>query len=474
MGSANTQRALAIVGFSLTWFFLQPSTLPQFFTFLDGGGAFYSLWYETLLALLVVVGLVAVALRRPLEKALGSHRIAAFSLIEVSAVGFILLRIAGTTPFPEVACLIAAVILALSSIALLFAWIYSIAHLESTEIALTVAASVAVYALLRLVGSWTGDFFDAIDDFFPCLSGLLWLLLADKGVQPTAVEYRASVLRELPLLTLGLLLLLLVCGRIVVGLFFDPKSPLPLDTSVIRSGIIVLLAAYLLAVFRRPGDKRRVIGMAWIPVAGVFFVGQMLVIAFGAEQYGLGTGIISASLMAIEALALIQLFWFAKEKNASPLLVVGLGFVAFRIVPIAIQRSFAPQLVALFNVSEGMIVLVIVMVIMMAMTGTLAFFYLFTLRASASSEGVGSTLTPRLACERLGEDAGLSPREIDVMALIAEGNSQKKISEELGISYGTVQWYAKSVYRKLDIHSKQDLIDLVGDTIKADQSAASA
>lgn len=47
------------------------------------------------------------------------------------------------------------------------------------------------------------------------------------------------------------------------------------------------------------------------------------------------------------------------------------------------------------------------------------------------------------------------------MILLAQGNSQKHISEVLYLALGTVQWYAKTIYRKLGVHSKQELINLV-------------
>ena len=63
--------------------------------------------------------------------------------------------------------------------------------------------------------------------------------------------------------------------------------------------------------------------------------------------------------------------------------------------------------------------------------------------------------------DALFADALLTEREEQVAILIAEGNSQKKISELIGVSVGTVQTHIKAVYRKLGIHSRQELIDLV-------------
>ena len=54
----------------------------------------------------------------------------------------------------------------------------------------------------------------------------------------------------------------------------------------------------------------------------------------------------------------------------------------------------------------------------------------------------------------------LTAREQEIAALIAEGLSNQQIGLRLFISENTVKTYTKRVYRKLDVHSKQDIIDL--------------
>lgn len=48
----------------------------------------------------------------------------------------------------------------------------------------------------------------------------------------------------------------------------------------------------------------------------------------------------------------------------------------------------------------------------------------------------------------------LTPRESEVLVLIAEGLGNKLIARKLGISYGTVKLHVKAVLRKLDVHSR--------------------
>lgn len=63
--------------------------------------------------------------------------------------------------------------------------------------------------------------------------------------------------------------------------------------------------------------------------------------------------------------------------------------------------------------------------------------------------------------EALGERCGLTPREREVAAYVFRGYSAKRIAEIDCVSLNTVQTHTRNVYRKLGVHSRQDLIDLV-------------
>jgi two-component system nitrate/nitrite response regulator NarL len=50
--------------------------------------------------------------------------------------------------------------------------------------------------------------------------------------------------------------------------------------------------------------------------------------------------------------------------------------------------------------------------------------------------------------------SGLTPRETEILSLLAEGQSNKMIARNLGISDGTVKLHVKSILRKLNVHSR--------------------
>lgn len=64
-------------------------------------------------------------------------------------------------------------------------------------------------------------------------------------------------------------------------------------------------------------------------------------------------------------------------------------------------------------------------------------------------------------CAILGIDFGLSAREVDVLELLVLGKDAKAIADELFISFNTVRSHIRRIYGKLDVHSRQELLDKV-------------
>jgi len=58
------------------------------------------------------------------------------------------------------------------------------------------------------------------------------------------------------------------------------------------------------------------------------------------------------------------------------------------------------------------------------------------------------------ATEKQGPFSELTPRESEILELIADGQGNKLIARNLGISDGTVKLHVKAVLRKLEVHSR--------------------
>ena len=65
------------------------------------------------------------------------------------------------------------------------------------------------------------------------------------------------------------------------------------------------------------------------------------------------------------------------------------------------------------------------------------------------------------ACEAVARTYGLTSRETDVLFLLSRGRNAAYIEKELVVSGNTVKSHMLSIYRKLGVHSQQELISLV-------------
>ena len=70
----------------------------------------------------------------------------------------------------------------------------------------------------------------------------------------------------------------------------------------------------------------------------------------------------------------------------------------------------------------------------------------------------------RKRCNVLADRYGLSPRETEILAYLGRGRGSNYISEELFISVHTVKTHTKHIHEKLDVHSREELINLIDES----------
>lgn len=165
--------------------------------------------------------------------------------------------------------------------------------------------------------------------------------------------------------------------------------------------------------------------------------------------------------------------------------VGGLGSVAGAMLGVAVDGIWGGNDVALSLVS-GIIILIIVGY---ALLGMRTFSFTETVRSIAlpidadqaaraaveESKDAGEDsldMERRFSsrCDEIARAHGLSPRESEVFALLARGRDRAYIEKHLTVSRNTVKSHVKHIYAKLDIHSHQDLIDLVEKGLSEKQS----
>ena len=83
---------------------------------------------------------------------------------------------------------------------------------------------------------------------------------------------------------------------------------------------------------------------------------------------------------------------------------------------------------------------------------------------SAPAVPAGRDPARRERCRALGAAHGLTERECDIAYYLSLGFSVKRIADILCISANTVSTHSARLHRKMGVHARQELIDLVDGT----------
>ena len=82
---------------------------------------------------------------------------------------------------------------------------------------------------------------------------------------------------------------------------------------------------------------------------------------------------------------------------------------------------------------------------------------------AGSAEELSGVEEPDSPARQVTAAYGLTAREGEVLNLLLKGNTMSAISRKLYISDNTTRGHMKRIYQKLDVHSRQELVDKVAD-----------
>lgn len=186
----------------------------------------------------------------------------------------------------------------------------------------------------------------------------------------------------------------------------------------------------------------------------------------------------------------LGLLWYscydiARHSSWTPYVILGLGWVA-HILPRELGRALIwiaePHSAAAVGITTVIVLLLAVSMALLlgdSIPRTRPLFVDFRTRGGGIASGIaahaqatrpnnsaptkpdasGDTLTRQLT--QLKRRYFLTDREYEVVALLARGRSKTAIGEKLFLSENTVKTYVKNVYAKLDVHTKQELLDRI-------------
>lgn len=169
---------------------------------------------------------------------------------------------------------------------------------------------------------------------------------------------------------------------------------------------------------------------------------------------------------AVAILALADLTAAAHASEFSPGLIFGTtvaGFAGCSLLGVAASRT------ELFQIEGGGPALLVV--------STLYFVYLLASALLAPwkrdggdivlEEGASAAVTPvrdvAARCGELAAACGLTPREGEILGYLGRGHGIAFVADALVISESTVRTHVKSIYKKLGVNSREELVSKVSE-----------
>ena len=511
-GGVSTASLVALgVGIGCMW-------LPIHYSFyrysVVGEGPIYAL----ALAVMALVCALAIALRARLSAWLARRPVlvVAASLLTLAGNGLMLGLPYLPLP-PGLAGAIRAAAVALYAavfVLLFFAWVERMADLMFQVPIVTSAGIVglSITAVFLLVNLSYGTFaYQAAALVCLAVSGACWQACAIEPVEESGALRLlpcGRTMREWSLLFVAFLLVTLLHA---VTFSAGGQSSEQSDFPTLMLHLVLVLFAVPFAALLRAGQMRAISSQRSLSLAISLIIASYLGLLCATAIPGVVTddGHLAALTVILRTLRIfifVVLMTMCYQDAAAPASTFGLLFLLVEIVANALCYLVAPAFFAAIPAEPHEVFVptssVVALVLIAVLGGFLAMHFTGSGRVTAETDArlrdaearedeavptdandlrpapvEEETAAPEAAgpadrepdrrerCRVLAARHGLTEREADIMYYLSLGFSVKKIADMLVISANTVATHSARLYRKLDVHARQELIDLVDATI---------
>lgn len=473
-----------VIGMAFFWQFLRHANLVNLFSASFAGSVFgVEAWVPLYYGVSLLVACVAL-IQRVLASFNKRFVVETLSALATIAAGvFLVLRLFGGIDEGILLASgsLAVCLFALSFVALALSWADCCRRLAVLDVKGMVYC-VCISSLVSLVISFGLFSLSPMPEIFPVIvpvASMLPLLYVRSSVSSASFENverhkvrtPASLKQGMgPKSLIPVLVALLIVAVCVKGLY---------DTLVVNGAgtdlylkhfitIVELAIIMTICVFAVKLEKVAFLG--WFVLVGGLVSGLVMISLSDSDlflQVGLGT--ITAARTCFEVFVFCLVVGALEKGVASRtvllLLVIPesasclLGYCLIPEILLALDLSMLPTV---GFISLGLGIAVAVCSFLVA-----GFFALKGIDAASSAdvkhEAAPRTLEPQIEekFDRIAVEFGLTPREQEIAGYVFRGYSAKRIAELQYVSLNTVQSHTRNLYRKIGIHSRQELIDLV-------------
>lgn len=454
-----------IIGMAAVW----PSLLNQLLypvsllynrTHNEAAYEFHIIYSVLLVALTLVFTLTHLRSNHPLT---GAHRIIAVLGI-LGAIGVVLVGwLDFSTWVSKIGIGIGVGLIALFVSTHFLFW-FDVMALDREGATCDMALSITLFALIAGIRLLLGIHSFEVTIACPLISAGCALYM--RKARPTSPTASAFNLHQLPYQFLIPCFIFVIFCNVGILLFntdtrLQTQPPYRTEMHFVIA-LFFFIAAWVYHTRVFPGERRPI---ALFSLVSLIVIGAtILAVSFSMEQLNGGSvAFIAASSCLLGCMAMFIVSAAAKT-HTSPMRPAGLFLALVIVIPRFIRACImyqntllpsiqeAPDLFLITSIAAILCVVVVFVVI-------LQFFWRTQPRAIETTAAPSNATTHAL--EALQHSFDLSDREMEIVQLAYRNQSAKKMSETLFIAESTVYTHLKRIYRKTDVHSKQELIDLI-------------
>lgn len=321
------------------------------------------------------------------------------------------------------------------------------------------ALSYAVAEGLRFAASLTDVWWLKI--LYPAAAfAALWA--CRPAPRAAGVGERAS-LQLLPWGILGACIVLMALWSVMLGVLpAGALSDLGAEDRTWSYGLSFVLIAFMALYFwwcvGAIWPERLLMLVPFAAIVVLYLFGLTAMQAFPGHEFVSFKRVFIAVAQCLEVLGFIVIVFGVAEKHlsvAAPMVLYAtlLNAGLWMVVADVLRHEGLPQSTAIGEASVFFLSFV---------TAVICIGMLLAWNVRQGKRSVRSQAAPEASlCGEAAHKAGLSGREEEVLVLLYRGLSAKRIAEKLYVSENTVRSHTNSIYKKLGVHSKQELMELV-------------
>lgn len=384
----------------------------------------------------------------------------------VTFVSFALLICLGTTTCSQFALSALALLTGASAGTSFLQWLFCLSEMPTQQ-----SGTIVAFAfLLHMLASSLLSFLDngalrLAVALASAIALICWIAMQRTPQKNQPVEKAAiGISTTVPARVLVLTGVFAYAGAILWGI--NPPQEMGVVTlgqHLFTFGIAGITFGIVLTKTRRTSNSRSLTEALRTVLICLFFSALFIALFIGPQESHLSTSTLMAARFCLEAYALIVLLGSLRADNRNGFRFLALGFATLVIAPSLLGNVMLPMLFSsiglesIIDINTSITVATFVLVV-----ATVVF-----LDPSKMPSRV-EQMDTKERHSYLATQYKLTPRELEVLELLARGNSQKKIADLLHIAPTTVQTHTSSVYRKVGVRTKQELIDKIGQIVSDD------